>query len=354
MDNLQQTITHENPEKVKFGVAQINISNIMPTSSEISHLWSSYLAESMSVAMLKHMVAKSQDTDFHSVLQFALDISSQRVKLMEDLFNRIKHPIPNGFGEEDVDVNARELFSEGFCVLYTRYTTKYILLNYSTSFSDCSRPDFRELFSGFIDTSREVLNRADTVLLAKGLFTKSPSIPIPDRVDYVPEKTYYGSIFGSERPLNAIEINNIFTIMNFKRAMKTLKLGFAQVVSADKIREHLNRGLKIADKQLQVLGSLFEQEDLPVPEILDSQVTDSKESPYSDRLIMVHVTVMLAYIISAYGTGLTNTSRKDIILAFSRLIPEIMGYVKDGIDLLIENRWLERAPEAANRQELTH
>ncbi len=216
MDNLQQTTIQANPESVPFGVDQHNLSNIMSTASEISYLWSSYLAESMAVAFLKHMAAKSKDPDFHSVLQFALDISSQRVTLMEDLFNTIKHPIPKGFGEEDVDINARELFSEGFCVRYTRLTSKYILINYSFAFSDSTRSDFRELFSGFINTSKEVIARADNVLLAKGLLPKPPSIPVADKADYVHGKAYYGSIFGSDRPLNAIEEGLKCRINNYK------------------------------------------------------------------------------------------------------------------------------------------
>lgn len=353
MNNFQQ-VSQGSPERVFFGAVQHNLTDIMPTSAEIGHLWSSYLAESMSVGMLKHMVAKSKDSDFHDILQLALDISSQRVISMEDVFNSIKHPAPNGFGEKDIEVNAPELFAEAYSVRYTRLMTKFILSNYSIAFSNSSRSDFRKLFSGFIDSSKEVIERADDVLLAKGLFPKSPSITIPDRVEYVQDKSYYGTLFGTHRPLNAVEISNIFTIMEYKVAMRALKLGFSQVTKSDKIREHLNRGLKMADKQLQVLGSFLEDDDLQGPERLNFQVTESKESPYSDRLILFHVTATMAYIISAYGLGLTNTVRKDIALAFGRLMAEIIDYAKDGTDLLIENGWLERVPEIADRKELVH
>lgn len=354
MDNSQQTISQGQTENVPFGVVQHNLSNIMPTSSEIGYLWSSYQAENMSVTMLKHMVAKSKDPDIHNVLQIALDVSSQRVNSMEDIFNSIQHPIPDGFGEKDVDVNARELFSEAFSLRYMTLMTRFILRNYSMAFSVSSRTDFRKLFSGFIDTSKEVIERADDILLAKGLFSKSPYVAMPDRVEYVHDKRYYGSFFGGKRALNVIEISDIFQIMNFKVAIRALKLGFAQVIKSDKLRNYLNRGLRIADKQLEVLGAFLKEEGLPGPEPMNFHVTESKESPYSDRVMMFHVTVIMAYLISAYGIGLTNTSRKDVVLAFSRLMIETIEYVKDGVDILIENGWLERVPEAANRQELTH
>ncbi|EGW37256.1 hypothetical protein DOT_4898 [Desulfosporosinus sp. OT] len=44
-----------------------------------------------------------------------------------------------------------------------------------------------------------------------------------------------------------------------------------------------------------------------------------------------------------------------MVLALSRrLMAEIIEFSKDGVDLLIENGWLERVQETANRQELIH
>ncbi|ODA42467.1 hypothetical protein DSBG_0854 [Desulfosporosinus sp. BG] len=43
-----------------------------------------------------------------------------------------------------------------------------------------------------------------------------------------------------------------------------------------------------------------------------------------------------------------------MVLALSRLMVEIIEFSKDGVDLLIENGWLERVQETATRQELIH
>jgi len=350
-----QEVNQGQVEQVSFGAIQHNISNIVPTSSEISHLWSSYIAECMSVAMAKYMVEKSKDPDIHNVLQQALNISNQRVISMENIFNSIQHPIPDAFNEKDVDINARELFTETFSLNYTRLMTKFILLNYSVAFTESSRSDFRNFFAESIDTSREINEKASNILLAKGLLQKSPYTPTPDRVEYIRDiKSYFGSFFGSDRPLNTLEISNIYRVLDFKMAVRALKLGFAQVIKSDKLRDHLKRGLVIADKQIEILLSLLMKEGLPGPELINYQVTDSKESPFSDRLMMFHVTVTMAYILSSYGLGLTNSLRKDVVSTFSRLMAEILQYSKDGADLLIENKWLEKIPEAANRQELTH
>lgn len=353
-DNLQQPTTQGQSEEVPFGVIQHNLLNIMPTSAEINHLWSTYFAESSSVVFLKHMVKTSKDPDLHSVLQHSLDLSTQNVRLMEEIFNKIQHPIPVAFGEKDVYINAPALFEDVFSIRYMRLMTKYILLNHSMAFSDSTRSDFRILFSRFIDGAKGVLDRADEVLLAKGLYSKSPYITFPDSVKYVDDKGYYGSIFGSKRPLNVLEVSNLFAIMDFKIAIRAIFLGFAQVVKSNKLRKHFNKGHQLVDQHLQELGTFLADAGLPRPELVGYQVTDSKESPYSDKLMLFHVSVTNAFILTSFSYGLSRILRKDIISTYIRLIPEILAYAKSSTDLLIENRWLEKAPGAVDREELTH
>lgn len=352
MDNWQETSQQSHTETIPPAVTH-SLENIKPTSSELNYLWITYMAESMSIAMLKHMVAKSKDPLFHGVLAFALATSSQNVIALESVFERIQHPIPGGFGERDVDISAPELFAEEFSMRYTKLMQKYIVINHSIAFSDCSRWDMKNMFSEFIDRAKQVINKLDEALLTRGLFAKSPYIEIPEQVEYVQDKDYYGSFWGkSERPLNVVEISNIYNIMDFKMAMKALKLGFSQVAKSGKVRHHLTRGIEMADKQLEVLGILMENDGLPKPEIISDLVTSSTQSPYSDRLIMFHTSIAMAHIILAYGMGMTNSARKDVLTHFSRLMIEILEYSKSGVDIMIKNGWLERVPEAADRRKL--
>ncbi|EGW38975.1 DUF3231 family protein [Desulfosporosinus sp. OT] len=158
MNNMQEAKQGQ-VEQDPFIAVQHNIFNIKPTSSEINHLWVTYMAECMSVAMLKHMVSNSKDPDFHNVLQLALDTSTQNINALEEIFNSIHHQIPDGFGEKDVDINAPELFSEEFSVRYTKLMQRYILINHTLAFSDSSRSDIKDLFSRFIEKSKQVIQK---------------------------------------------------------------------------------------------------------------------------------------------------------------------------------------------------
>lgn len=353
MENLREA-NQSQPEQVSFGAVQHNLSDIMITSSEIGHLWSSYMAESMSVCFLKYYVAKSKDPDIHTVLQRALDVSSQRLKTLEDIFNSINHPIPEAYGDKDVDVNAKQLFSESYTLLYTRLMHKFVLLNYSNALTVSPRPDIRNYFSGCISTSQEIHQKAMEVLLAKGLMFKSPSIVIPDMVDYIKDKGYFGSMFGKKRSLNALEIGSICSIMDTKQLLSTLALGYSQVVKSENIKNYLAKYKHIEDNQLKVLGSFLADEDLPQPQISEILVTASKDSPVSEKLILSHITAVASFIIAGYGLALISSSRIDLVVKFRSFMDELLGLAKDGAELMIENSWLERVPQTANRQELIH
>lgn len=352
-ENISQ-IPQGQPEQVSFGAVQHNFSDILPTSSEIGHLWSTYLAESMSVCFLKTYVAQSKDQDIRPILQKALDVSTQRIQDMETIFNSCNHPIPNGFDEKDDEPNARQLFSESFALMYTRLMHKFVIIYYSHALTVCSRSDIRSFFSNCIITSHEILQKSTEVLLGKGLLTKHPGIVIPDRVDFVHDKSYFGKLIGKQRPLNALEMSYLFSMMEIKQLLRTLKLGYSQVVKSEKVRTYVSTGKQIADKQIEILSSFLEDEDIPQPTITETLVTDSKESPLSDKLILSHITVVVAYIIVAYGLAEINSSRADLINTYRGFITELLAFAKDGAELMIEAGWLERVPQTADRRELIH
>ena len=357
MNNVQE-VNQVQVEQVPFGTVQHNLSDIMPTSPEIGHLWSSYMAECMSVCFLKSYDAHAKDPDIHPILQRALDVSSQRVETMKDIFNSFNHPVPEGYGENDVDSNPGKLFSESFVLLYTRFMHKTVSINYNNALTVSARSDFRNYFHECINTSLEIHQKATEVLSAKGLLIKYPNIPIPDRVDFVHNKGYFGSILSTtiglsqNRPLNALEISNIFSVMETKLLWRTLGLGYSQVVKSEKVKNYLFKSKQIADKQLKALGSFLADEDLTQPTINEMLVTESKESPLSDKLILSHITAVTASIIAGYGLTVMNTARMDIISKFRNFVTELLGLAKEGGELMIEAGWLERIPETADREEL--
>ena len=333
-------------------MVQHSLENISLTSAEIGQLWSTYLAESMSKCMLSYFVAKSKDPDIHSVLQYSLDKSIQHVNTITEIFNKSNFPIPHGFNDEDFDVNAKQLFSETFMLSYSRFAHKHAMINFAMAFSMSSRSDVCDFFDSGINSSKEIYKKANDILLSKGLFVRAPYIPIPDRVEWIHGESWYNDIFGEKRPINAIEIGHVFSSSYSKSLERTMLLGLNQVANSKKLKEYLSKGKKVCDKQIEVLSSFLKDEDIIEPFSYDNQVTDSTESPFSDKLILFHTTIFGTFSITGFGQSLASCGRKDLVMSYSRIMAELLLYAKDGADLMIEFGWLERVPEAANRTEL--
>lgn len=73
---------------------------------------------------------------------------------------------------------------------------------------------------------------------------------------------------------------------------------------------------------------------------------------FSDKLIMFHVTGMIAAGIGNYGMALAASPRRDIGVKYASLIPEISLYAEDGANIMINEGWMEEPPQNINRDHL--
>ncbi len=127
---------------------------------------------------------------------------------------------------------------------------------------------------------------------------------------------------------------------------------FSQVTESEKVRKYILRGKEISLKQIKVMESYMEMCSLPTPMSIEHEITDSTESPFSDKLIMFHFGLMIYAGIGNYGVAISESQRSDLIVDYTRLTSEIMKYSEDGVNLMIANKWLEQPPLSANRRDL--
>lgn len=58
--------------------------------------------------------------------------------------------------------------------------------------------------------------------------------------------------------------------------------------------------------------------------------------------------------IGHYGRSLGSSPRRDLGTHYTRLISEVILYVEDGTNIMIENGWLEQIPQATDRNQLAN
>lgn len=316
------------------------------TSAELADLWTSYMYDSAMVAVMKHFVQNVEDPDIRPLLKYSQEVSQKRVDALKKIFQQEELPVPVAFGEQDVDLKAPRLFSDTFYPFYLEHLARFGMIAYSLSLPLMAREDVRTLTSRGIATSAEISNRVVEVLLRKGLFVRPPYITAPKKVDFVNKKGFLGSWFGKQRPLLAVEVLNVFGNIRINVMSHTLYLGLAQVARLDAVRRYLLRGKEMATRHLETLSEILRNDDLPAPTNWDAGVTDSLVAPFSEKLMMFHVAQLSTpAIIASYAASLAVCLRRDLVAAYTKLIAEAMLFVEDGINLMIENGWLEQPPQ---------
>jgi hypothetical protein len=329
-----------------------DIDSIKLTSGEIAELFNSYLSNSASIQVLSYLEKTAQDPEIKFAVKKFVDSSKLAVEQISIIFKGINHPIPKGFSAEDVNLNAGPLYSDKFILIFVKYMARYGLVNYSESRASCSRSDVRGFFNQAVQWTLELLEMADHMLLSKGLFIKEPSVPIPDKIDFVAKQSIMKGFFGEIRPINVSEIDRLYFNYNSNALGKAFLIGLCQTTKTAQITEYLLRGKDIAEKHTDSISAILHKDDLPVPESLDSEVSNYTEMVFSDKLMTFFVVILNSMGLGTNGLSLSRVMRRDISLAITRFIAEIALYSEDGINLMIDNGWLERIPEAADRKEL--
>lgn len=324
------------------------------TSSEIANLWTQYLSDSMAICMISHFLEKVQDQDVLEVLEAALELSETHIEKIKTFFEHEDYPSPIGFVKE-VDVinpHAPPLFSDAFVLNYFYVMTLIGLTSYAGAIASSVRHDQRAYFSQCNMEAMELFNAIVDVMLEKGILFRPPSVSAPKQIDFVNRQSYLNGWLGKHRPLNAIEMSGIYFNMAKLVVKIVLELGFSQVVQSKEIRKYFQRGFTLCEEQFESLSSCLSEDNLPSPKKWQSEITNSTIAPFSDKLMLYHVVILVSASAGFYGAGLSVVQRRDLAVLYARLIGEMGLYAEDGVSLLIHNNWLEQPPSAEDRTAL--
>ncbi len=320
-------------------------------ASEYAVVWSQYMNDSLSRCVLKHFLQDAKDENIREVFAFALKLSERHLEKIKLLLKNENQPVPVGFSEEDVKADVPGLFTDTFKIVYLHIMSLHGLTRYAGATSVCSRKDIRQYFMRCTSEGLDLYDRTTEIALQKGIIDKAPTLHNRQTVHFI-KKGYLTGWLGKRRPINAIEISGVFLNMQKTMVKMVLELGFSQVCKSKEIRTYMERARGLCVKHFEILASLLKEENLHVPKVFESEVTDSAVSPFSDKLMLFHITGLLSAAISYYGEAAALSQRRDIVSAYTRMNVEIALIAEDGMQLMIRNGWFEAPPAAADHEAL--
>jgi hypothetical protein len=319
------------------------------TSAELANLWSAYMSSSMKERIMQYFLAKVEDPEVRGILEYALHLAQIHLKTLWEIYRREEHPLPVGFTENDVKINAPRLFSDNFFLYYLEHLATIKLEGYGTALPMSARTDIRQFFSECLASSTELYNRVSSILLSRGLYLRTPFIAVPDKVDFVKKQSFFAGYWGERRPLTSIEISHLFSEIKNNSVRKALFTAFSQTAGTEQVRKYLLRGKEICDKHIEVFSTLLIKNGLPAPMSWDSGVFESTVAPFSDKLMVQGIVRTSNTVnVASYGKALSAGLRHDIAVDFTRLMADAVKYAEDGVNLTIDKGWLEEPPQAQN------
>ncbi|MEH7106235.1 DUF3231 family protein [Bacillus sp. JJ1764] len=325
--------------------------SIRLSSSEIGGLWAVYLQESMTLCLLTYFLHHNKDEDVKVILNQAFKISDRNIDQISSILFKENIPLPEGFTEKDLDLTAPPLFYDLFGLSFVYAMSRLSMINNSFITASVARKDVLELFTRMVLDTTQLYKDSTAMMLEKGLYDRPPMIPYPDRIEYVEKKSYISG-FGKKRPLNAAEITEIFFNTERNYFSILLCVGLLQVVKDNEIHNYIEEGKKISEKQITTFNDALMREELLGNVSTSMEVTESTQSPFSDRLVVTLFHSLNSVDITLLGHALSLSMRTDLVAEYQKYIAEILLYAAKGFKIMVERGWMQKPPHAPDRRVL--
>lgn len=323
------------------------------TAGEIGQLFLQYLNDSASICVLSFFLEKAEDDEIKPLIEFALELSQSHIQKITSILTEEKNVVPNGFSlKEDVNLAAPRLYSDSFALNFINQMSKVGLTTYAGSVGTSVRSDIKSYYMECLTETMQLYDKSTELLLSKGLFIRSPSLPNLEKVDFVKKQWFMLDVIGEKRPLVAAEVDNLFANLQRNALGVAALTGFSQVAKDKNVKQFFLKGLEVGNKHIRLFRDKLEECKLPAPMGWDSEITNSTAHTFSDKLMMFFTSGLISLSIGYYGTAVSQSPRGDLSSLYNRLSLEVQMYSEDGANIMIKNRWLEQPPMASDRDEL--
>ncbi|MFT8320925.1 MAG: DUF3231 family protein [Bacillus sp. (in: firmicutes)] len=322
------------------------------TSAEIAPLWVTYVQNSALSCFYQHFIPHITDRLIKEMVKEALSLVEAYNKKIKTVFQEEKFPVPEAFSQKDVNNNAPALFTDLYALSFVYRAGQMTVPYYATVLTKVARTDIVDFFEDCIMHDKKLYKKSLNMMQEKGIYDRPPKMNYPKEVHYKQhESSVLKSLFGSNRPLNALELQELFFGIERNCIGLLLVNGLIQVTMDKEIKQYLLKGKNLAEKQIHAFNKILQDsDDLPTFPVTN-EVTDSTESPFSERLILFFISATNQVAISTLGYSLSVTMRKDISIKYMEVISEILQYANEGMQLLINRGWMEELPQSIDKGE---
>jgi hypothetical protein len=79
--------------------------------------------DSLAICVFRFLLENVKDKNIREILEFALEFAESHIVKITEFLTQENFPIPKGFTEEDINLNAPPLFTDTFMLVYVHIMT---------------------------------------------------------------------------------------------------------------------------------------------------------------------------------------------------------------------------------------
>ncbi|MFC5732637.1 DUF3231 family protein [Cytobacillus gottheilii] len=316
------------------------------TSSEIGILWMTYKQKTMITRILDYFIEQADDEEAKEIMTSLQSEIKPYIQRIADIFKEEGMAVPLGFTEADVNKEVPKLYDNGFDIMLLRLLKQISMGMHTLNLTMAYREDIINLFRELTVITQRYYEICTAYLLQRGLLTRSPSVPMPVKVDFVKDNSYLGGInpLATKRSLNTVEVSHMYHAIEANLFGMTLIKGFAQCAHEQAVKDYFTEGGKIAQEIIKDLTQLLTASDLKIPVPPGGNITKSILAPFSDKLMMYCVSLFCSFSLGGNSLGTAFSLRNDIAATLAGIMKDVFEYAHKGAKLMIKHSWMEEPP----------
>lgn len=314
------------------------------TASELGYLWTGYSINEMSLWFLTVFQQHAQDQDVKNMYSYAIECTNELLAGRRRLLSNNGHSVPLGFSETDINLNSPPLFSDRFLSLYLYSGVQLGLEFHSRALAFSTREDVREYNQECLTSTTLLFNKVSEVVQSKSFYQRPPSLPPQNFPEKIQKTSYLNGWWGDSRPMNSMEMANLYLIMDVLLVMETLFMFFAQTSPSEDVKELMQKNVTVVKNQYHELAELLKKDNLPIPFTYAAEIKGSASPVFSERIMVCHLAGLFGSLISEYGFSLGTVMKHDLVKTYTTQIGKTGSQAEKISRFLIEKGWLEKVP----------
>jgi spore coat protein CotF len=309
--------------------------------NELGFLWYLQSSSNMINLLLKYLSETSEDTDLRNIVNEIYEFSTFQEQEATQLLSEEGYKDTPFFMEDDIYSSTTKLFSDQLIIEILKHITSNGLRVLAVQYVDLTdykvKNFYKKLLNDVIQLDFSLLKLLnDKDLLQNNSFSYKKA----DERD--------GKLFKvtstQQRPLNAVELANMFSSLQCNNVGVALCIGFSEVVEDMDTKKFILEGKKLAFYQSASLSDIYRENGIPTTTGLEAHVNKVKESPFSDKLMANLIMFLNPVSISNLQNAVVSSYKKDHIDSLKELIKMVEDYSEKGLKLLIRKNWFNEPP----------